>query len=80
MRASIASILGRTISGIVVAQRGAERQTELYLCFDDGSYYELWGSLQGSSCLRSGTIGEVIGVIPSADIEAVYHAGAAGAA
>lgn len=74
MNSAIASLVGRRISGIVVTQRWEPvPRNELYLYFDDGTSYELFGHFDGSSSLRPGTLSPDMVAGSPASIEAVYR-------
>ena len=44
MKEGIRQVLGKTISGIVVAENDKEPAMQLFLTFTDGTYFEIWGN------------------------------------
>ena len=44
MKSAIADVVGKTISGVVVATNARSPQQQLFLTFADGSYFEIWGA------------------------------------
>lgn len=43
MKDGLAKILGKTISGVVVASKDREPKQQVFLTFTDGTYFEFWG-------------------------------------
>jgi hypothetical protein len=53
-------ILGKRISGLVVAKCDDSPQNQVFLIFDDGTYYELYGAdVQGCKHIKPGGLHEV---------------------
>ena len=44
MKSGIADVVGKQISGVVVATNARSPQQQLFLMFADGTYLEIWGS------------------------------------
>ena len=44
MKRGIQKVLGKTISGIVVAENDREPKIQMFLTFTDGTYFEIWGN------------------------------------
>ena len=60
MKGGIRKVLGKTISGIVVAGNDKEPKIQLFLTFTDGTFFEIWGnSFDCCSELDSGGVSEV---------------------
>lgn len=43
MKDGIREIIGKNISGVVVAQNDKSPRIQLFLTFTDGTYFEIWG-------------------------------------
>jgi hypothetical protein len=43
MKNGIKQIVGKTVSGIVVASKDGAPRQQLFLSFTDGTYFEIWG-------------------------------------
>jgi hypothetical protein len=62
VKSSIQQIVGKTISGVIAAERASPwPKSQLFLVFDDGTYYEIYsgeGRIAGTSgCIRGGANG-----------------------
>jgi hypothetical protein len=54
------AVIGKRIQGLVVGQNSESPQCQVFLIFDDGTHYELYGSdLQGSKGIDRGGLEEV---------------------
>ena len=50
MRESIKEILGKTITGIVVAESPRTPEMQVFMLFSDDTYFELFGVGNGFTC------------------------------
>lgn len=67
MKNGAAEIVGKTITGVIIKQAKGARdtpQSQLYLLFDDNSYYEFYSF--------SGSISNTGGCLPNASFREVY--------
>jgi hypothetical protein len=58
VKSEIACILGKRITGLLVARNPRDPRTQLFLAFDDGTHYELYGDLCSASGLDRGGLDE----------------------
>ena len=47
-------VVGKRIQGVVVAERDSAPQTQVFLIFEDGTYYELYGQISGRNDIDIG--------------------------
>jgi len=60
MKDGIKQIIGKRVQGILISDENTTSPpTQVFLLFDDGTYYELWGSIRTSGGIDSGSIDEV---------------------
>ena len=62
MKSGVKQIIGKTISGVVVKESKNSPRTQLFLLFNDGTYYEFYsglGDICGAGGVDRGGIHEV---------------------
>jgi len=60
MKDGINEILGKTITGIVVSKKPGSPGQQVFLIFNDGTYFEFWGeSFTGAGGVDAGGIEKV---------------------
>jgi hypothetical protein len=59
MKSQIREILGKKINGVVVKEGEKAPQTQVFLLFSDGTYYEFYGIINGTGGVDRGGIKEV---------------------
>lgn len=66
MQRDMASIVGRRIKGVVVKERRREPHSQVFLIFDDGTYYEFYSSsmINGTSDVSEGGVEQVRSYMP----------------
>lgn len=47
-------VVGKRIQGVVVAERDSAPHTQVFLIFEDGTYYELYGQISGRNDIDVG--------------------------
>lgn len=71
MKPGIKSIIGRTIAGVLVKERGKTPCGQVFLLFTDGTYFEFYtteGNIEDTSGLRNGSFEDVKAYMPSGTI------------
>ena len=60
IKKTVKDLLGKTISGVVV-KRGRDPEGQIYLVFDDNTYYEFWsqGEIHSTGRIEPGGMAEV---------------------
>ncbi len=59
MKAGIGDIVGKTISGVVIAQNSVKPNQQVFLTFSDGTYFEFWGeSFSCAGGISRGSVAE----------------------
>jgi len=60
MKSGIKQIIGKIISGVIVKESGGSPRQQVFLIFNDGTYFELYGnSITCCSGLNGGTADDV---------------------
>lgn len=60
MKSGIKEILGKRVRGVVVKEsKGNAPASSVFLIFDDGTYFELWGDVHGAGGVDRGGEQEV---------------------
>lgn len=76
MKEEIKDIVGKTIKGVVVRESDKAPQSQVFLVFTDGTYYELYTSgsftISGASGCYSGDMQDVLDYIPDKGERFVY--------
>ena len=44
MKSGVAEIVGKQVTGVIVAKNSRAPEQQLFLTFSDGTYFEIWGS------------------------------------
>jgi hypothetical protein len=68
MKPGVKNIIGKTIAGVLVKERGNTPRGQVFLVFTDGTYFEFFGTegnIEGTSDLRHGTFDDVKAYMPS---------------
>lgn len=66
MRNAIKCVVGKTISGVVFREGAKSPEAQVFLVFDDGTYYEIYGqSINGTAGVDKGGVEEVLAYLAS---------------
>ncbi len=71
MKRGLGEIVGKTIQAVLVKERPGTPQSQFFLLFTDGTYFELYatdGNIYSTSAVRRGTIDDVRAYMPEARI------------
>ena len=64
MKDGVKQTIGKTIRRVVVAGNTSPPQRQVFLVFDDGTYFEFWGdSFTGAGGILNGDIDEIASYI-----------------
>lgn len=58
VKSQIQGIIGKKISGVVVAENPRPPHSQVFLVFDDGTHYEFYGQVNSASGLDRGGMEE----------------------
>jgi hypothetical protein len=59
VKSEIKGVIGKTIAGVLVAQNTRQPNTQVFLVFSDGTYYEFYGCVNSAAGVDRGGMAEV---------------------
>ena len=60
VKEGIAECIGKRIQSIVVREKGSAPPVSVFLVFDDGTHYELYGLVDSASYVREGGLDRAV--------------------
>jgi hypothetical protein len=75
MKDGVRQVIGKTISSVVVGKSKHDPQVQVFLVFDDGTYFEFWGAhFRGAGRVDRGGVQEASAYIEKlgGEVTAVY--------